>query len=90
MSEAITNAFVHGNGRDKSKPIIIKWNKGENSLDIIVEDCGEKNKNLNSDEFVKKNEDILSESGRGLYIISTYTDSVTFNNNKIIMKKSLL
>lgn len=89
MSEAITNAFIHGNGKDKSKPIIMKWDKNKEFINITVEDSGEKNKKVDLNQFID-NEDILSESGRGLYIISAYTDSVRFTNNKIIMKKSLL
>ena len=37
------------------------------------------------------NEDrILEESGRGLYIISSYTDEMEFKDNSIIMKKHIL
>ena len=32
-------------------------------------------------------EDLLKESGRGLYLIGCYTDEVKFKGNSIIMKK---
>ena len=89
MSEAITNAFIHGNGKDKSKLINMKQDKNKEYINITVEDSRVKNKKVDVNQFID-NEDILSESGRGLYIISAYTDSVRFTNNKIIMKKSLL
>lgn len=60
-----------------------KWNK---KLTLTVTDCGiglgnlEINKEINEDN-------ILDESGRGLYIINCYSDEVEFKNNSLIMKK---
>lgn len=89
MSEAITNAFIHGNNKDKTKPIVVMWKKEEDCLDIIVKDCGENKKNLNVCKEIDENS-ILEESGRGLYIISAYTDELKFEDSCIVMKKSLL
>lgn len=89
MFEAITNAFIHGNKKDKSKPIIVMWKKEREYLNIKVEDCGKDKKKL----VLKKEIDedsILKESGRGLNIISIYTDEVKFEDNSIVMKKSLI
>lgn len=89
MSEAITNAFVHGNKRDKSKPIIVMCKKEKDFLKIKVQDCGKDKKKLALKREI--NEDfLLEESGRGLYIISIYTDEVKFEDNSIVMKKSLI
>lgn len=89
MSEALTNAFFHGNGSDKNKPIHVELEKDEKELTIIVTDCGAGIKEL--EEHKKNKEDnILEESGRGLFIISCYADGVTIKGNSIIMKKNIL
>ncbi|MBE6062951.1 MAG: ATP-binding protein [Clostridium butyricum] len=88
LSEAITNAFIHGNSRDSSKPITVTWEMYKNNLCIRVKDCGEKKDKLILNS--KKDEiDMLSENGRGLFIISEYSDEVKFEDNTIIMKKAV-
>lgn len=89
LSEAITNAFIHGNNRDKSKPIVVIWKKEKDYLNIRIEDCGKNKENLRLNKDVDENS-ILEESGRGLFIISAYTDEVKFEDNCIVMKKSLI
>jgi len=85
--EAVNNAFIHGNKKDKNKSICIKWQLEESLLKVSITDCGEgveKLKNYNYEDA-----DILAESGRGLHIINCYSDSVEFKGNSIIMKKYL-
>lgn len=85
--EAINNAFIHGNKKDKNKSICIEWRLEDNLLRVSITDCGEgveKLKNYNYEDC-----DILAESGRGLQIINYYSDSVEFKGNSIIMKKYL-
>lgn len=87
--EAVNNAFIHGNNSDNNKPISLQWELKENFLMISVTDCGYGIKNLIN--YKEINEDnILEESGRGLYIISSYTDEMEFKDNSIIMKKQLI
>lgn len=85
MSEAITNAFIHGNNSNRSKPIVVKWELNEKFVNITVKDMGKKIGNLVINKDVE--EDILSESGRGLNIISLYADEVKFSDSSIIIKK---
>lgn len=86
VSEALNNSFVHGNKSDKNKPINMTCELDEKKLTLTVTDCGNGIENLES--YKEINEDnILEESGRGLYIIRCYTDEVEFKNNSIIMKK---
>ena len=85
MSEAITNAFIHGNNSNKSKPIFVKWELNDEFVNITVKDSGKKLGDLVINKDVE--EDILSESGRGLNIISLYADEVKFGENGIVMKK---
>ena len=85
ISEALTNAYIHGNHRDDHKPIKVNWEICNDILCIKVKDSGQGNHSFNNNE----NKDLLSESGRGLLIISAYTDEVIFEGNTIIMKKVL-
>ncbi|MDP4178213.1 MAG: ATP-binding protein, partial [Bacillota bacterium] len=53
---------------------------------IEVTDCGNGFKNIIIPEQINEN-DILKESGRGIYLINCYADEVKFKENSIIMKK---
>ncbi|EHJ01796.1 ATP-binding region ATPase domain protein [Clostridium sp. DL-VIII] len=86
VSEALNNSFVHGNKSDKNKPIYMKWELDEKKLILTVTDCGSGIENLESHKEINE-DNILEESGRGLYIIRCYTDEVEFKDNSIIMKK---
>lgn len=88
MSEAVNNAFIHGNNSDKNKPISIQWEVKENFLRIDVTDCGSGIKDLKIYREIDE-DNIFDERGRGLYIIGSYTDEVQFKGNSIIMKKYL-
>ena len=88
ISEAINNSFVHGNKCDKNKPIYVEWSLDDEKLILTVTDCGNGIENLGG--YRKPSEEnILEESGRGLFIIACYTDEVEYNGNSIIMKKCI-
>ena len=89
LSEAITNAFIHGNNKDKSKPIVVIWKKEKDYLNIRIEDCGKNKENLRLNKYIDENT-MLEESERGLFILSAYADEVKFEDNCIVMKKSLI
>ena len=89
ITEAVSNAFIHGNNGDKNKPICVQWELKENSLGIVVTDCGSGVKDLKIHKEIKE-DNLLDEWGRGLYIISCYTDEVKIKGSSIIMKKYLL
>lgn len=88
ISEAINNSFVHGNKSDKNKPIYVEWSLDDEKLTLTVTDCGNGIENL---EGYRKpsEENILEESGRGLFIIACYSDEVEYKGNSIIMKKCI-
>lgn len=89
MYEAINNAFIHGNNKDKNKPIIVMWNIERNYLNITVKDCGINKEKLKICKNIDENS-LLEESGRGLFIISSYADEVKFKGRCIVIKKSLI
>ncbi|AGX43061.1 ATP-binding protein [Clostridium saccharobutylicum] len=89
ISEAVNNAFVHGNKSDKNKPIHVKWEMEENNFILKVTDCGTGINDLNiTREIDEKN--ILDESGRGLFLINCYADEVKCVDNSIIVKKYIM
>ena len=88
FEEALTNAIVHGNNNDYSKNVNISFNIKQNMLEISIEDQGSgfnyKSVKINDDDIYKKN-------GRGMLLISLYTDSFHFEEygRKIVMNKYL-
>lgn len=86
MLEAITNAFIHGNEGCMDKPIYLNYSLNKDLLTIKVTDCGCGCKKLRIPDEVYE-EDLLKESGRGLYLINYYSDKVKFESNSIIIKK---
>ena len=71
------------------KPISVQWEIRENLLKVVVTDCGSGIKDLKNYEEIKEDK-ILEEGGRGLYIIRCYTDEMKFKGSSIIMEKYLL
>ena len=88
ISEALNNAFIHGNKMDKNKPIYVEWHIDESNLTLTVTDCGVGIESLEINKAIA-DMDIFDENGRGLYIINCYTDDVSFKGNSIIMKKRI-
>ena len=63
MSEAVNNAFIHGNNNDKNKPISVQWEVQDNFLRIDVTDCGNGFKDLKIYQEINEN-NIFDERGR--------------------------
>lgn len=89
MSEAVNNAFVHGNKSDKNKPIHVKWGMEENNFILTVTDCGTGIKDLEIIRGIDE-KNVLDESGRGLFLINCYADEVKCVDNSIIVKKYIM
>lgn len=87
LIEAVNNAFIHGNKKDKKKPIYFEWKLVHNILEVAITDCGEGLEGLSN--YNCESQDILAESGRGLFIIKSYSDLVEFKGNSIIIKKHI-
>lgn len=89
ISELIMNAYFHGNAGIESLPIkiIASVTKAHFYLEVI--DTGLKPK-----EFVIADtlnpDDLLNESGRGLYLVNAVTDKCYVQGNSIIIKKRLI
>ena len=76
VSEAFTNAYLHGNRRDPAKKILIRVTVNEEMLyaDIIDQGLG------GLDQIgSKKATSLLSEGGRGIGLMSYYASFVEFS-----------
>ncbi|NIR47015.1 ATP-binding protein [candidate division KSB1 bacterium] len=81
VTEAVNNAIIHGNKRNAQKKVHIKFTFEEKKLVVTVKDEG---KGFNPDNVRDPlaPENLLKESGRGIFILSTLMDEVKFNFNK--------
>lgn len=88
LSEAITNAYYHGNKSDCTKPIYIRYLLRDNHLNIQVEDSGEGCSQLIIPEEPDEAR-LLEDSGRGLYLIRCFSDHVEMIDNTIHIDKTI-
>lgn len=90
LVEAVMNAYSHGNRSDCNKPIYIRYLLIDNNLYLEIEDCGEGvgKENMIIPEEID-NDNLLSESGRGLFLIGCFADSVEMIRNTIHINKIL-
>lgn len=79
LSEAVNNAILHGNQNNPDKKVFVNttFNTNKQTLQISVEDEGE---GFNPEEVPNplKEENLLNEGGRGIYLIKQYADDVQF------------
>lgn len=90
VNEAVTNAIVHGNKEDASKKVRVTADLQQDVLQISVKDQGP-GFDPSSLPDPLENENLLKESGRGIFLIKQYADEVTFaeNGRKLTMQFNL-
>ena len=91
VSEAVANAIIHGNKLNEKKKVIINISFKKNIIQIKIKDQGNgfDPKKLGN-PLDRKN--ITLESGRGIFILKYFMDTVDFNfmneGTEIILSKS--
>ena len=88
FEEALRNAMIHGNKQNPDKKVTIETEIKDNSVIIRVEDEGEGfDPALLPDPTLDEN--LLKESGRGVYLINHLMDEVQYENNgrRVVMTK---
>ena len=79
LSEAVTNAIVHGNKQDPDKKMHAELQIEENLITVTVSDEGEGfNPEVQKDPLQEEN--LLKSGGRGLFLIRELADSHEFLN----------
>lgn len=80
LSEAVTNAILHGNKQDKKKKVGIKIQVSEEAITADVKDQGE-GFNPDDNKNPLEEENLLNASGRGIFLIRQFADHVEFSEN---------
>lgn len=88
LTEALTNAFKHGNGMNVNKPIYLKYFYNDKSVKFEISDSGTGFENVIIQEQ-QEDEDLLSDSGRGLFLIKSLSDKIELKKNTLIIQKCL-
>jgi len=88
LVEAVMNAFTHGNQSDCTKPIHIRYSITGGCLKVQVEDCGTGFEHESIPEEID-DEDLLQETGRGLFLIRCFSDRMQIIRNIIHIEKKL-
>lgn len=77
LTEAVNNAIVHGNRLDSSKIVEISGQVTERRLELKVEDQGE-GFEMDALPDPLHPDNLLRESGRGVFLIQALSDSVEY------------
>ena len=81
LTEAVNNAMVHGNHSDPSRKVSLTCELLPGWLLMIVNDQGKGFKPEDVGNPLKK-ENLLKESGRGIFLMRTLMDRVEFESQR--------
>lgn len=88
LSEAVTNAIVHGNKLDEKKKVEVEVKINSKQIISTVKDHG-KGFNPEAANNPLKEENLLKDSGRGIFLIEEISDSVDYLDNGTTIQFSL-
>ena len=77
VTEIVGNAISHGNRGDSNKKVIVEFEYKNNTIIVTVYDEG-KGFDVNEIENPLEPENLLKESGRGIFIVRALMDKVEF------------
>jgi serine/threonine-protein kinase RsbW len=81
LTEAVNNAIVHGNHADPARKVALTCEVLPGWLLVIIADQGKGFKPEEVGNPLKK-ENILKESGRGIFLMRTLMDRVEFEHHR--------
>ncbi|MCK4826756.1 ATP-binding protein [bacterium] len=78
VTEAVGNAILHGNKKTHGKKVDVVFKIDKNQITVSVKDEG---KGFNPDQISNPlaPNNLLKESGRGIFILKTLMDDVSFS-----------
>ena len=77
VTEAVNNAILHGNKQDKNKKVRVRFELEKTRLTVRIKDEGPGfNPENVSDPLAPEN--LLKESGRGIFILSSLMDEIKY------------
>lgn len=80
LSEAVTNAIVHGNLEDPAKKVEVEIEIKPESIITTVEDEGEGYDPNEDSEDPLEEDNLLKEGGRGIFLIQEISDEIEYFN----------
>jgi len=80
LSEAVTNAIVHGNKLDESKKVEVEVQINPDNIVSTVKDFGDGFDPEEANDPLEE-ENLLKDSGRGIFLIKEISDSVDYLEN---------
>ena len=81
VSEAFTNAYLHGNRQDPDMDIKICLTVNETEISVDISDEGKEREGLKNIEN-KKPAAVFGENGRGVDLMRHYADTVRFERGE--------
>ena len=80
LTEAVTNAIIHGNDNDKNKTVQVRLKKQNNIIAFLVSDEGG---GFDFDNLPDPTapENLLKIGGRGVFLMRQLSDDVSFYDN---------
>jgi serine/threonine-protein kinase RsbW len=88
LSEAVTNAIVHGNKLDEKKKVEVEVQINSNKIISTVKDQGNGFDPQAANDPLKE-ENLLKDSGRGIFLIQEISDSIDYLDNGTKIRFSL-
>jgi serine/threonine-protein kinase RsbW len=88
LTEAVNNAIVHGNKSNPGKKVHVQCEVVPGWLIVLVDDQGKGFKPDSVGNPLKK-ENLLKESGRGIFLMRTLMDRVEFEGSRSGMQVRL-
>lgn len=80
LTEAVTNAIVHGNQADENKIVQVRLNEMKGGIVFQVTDEGKGFNHQNVPDPTKP-ENLMKVGGRGVFLMHQLCDNVCFRNN---------
>ena len=80
LSEAVTNAIVHGNDENPEKSVYIKVTVTDGSISAEVKDEGAGFEPKEKKDPLKE-ENLMDVGGRGIFLIEQFADHMEFKEN---------
>ena len=90
LTEAVNNAIIHGNKRDRTKRVVVSCRlQGDELVTTVKDEGGGFDPDALPDPVHKDN--LLRESGRGVFLIRQMMESVRYNakGNEVTMRMKI-
>ncbi|HWR82322.1 MAG TPA: ATP-binding protein [Candidatus Deferrimicrobium sp.] len=78
VSELVNNAVAHGSRSAVNRPVVVSISRSDNVITVTVSDPGA-GFNPNNIDDPLSDENLLKETGRGIFIVRSLMDTVAVN-----------